>query len=150
MEKMEKITTQSAKETYELGWKMAKVAKQGEVYALVGDLGTGKTVFSQGFAAGLGIERPITSPTFIIVNEYEEGRLPFFHFDVYRLTSGEELEALGFDDYLNRQGVVLMEWANNVADVLDFELTLITLSKEFAKGEDYRQVTIQRGKNVLE
>ena len=110
------IETKNAKETYDLGKKIGSHAKAGEVYTLVGDLGVGKTVFTQGLAKGLGIEEPISSPTFTIVQVYDDGRLPFYHFDVYRIGDIEEMDEIGFEDYVYGDGVSLIEWANLIDD----------------------------------
>ena len=106
------IETRSAKETFLLGEKIGKEARAGQVYTLIGDLGVGKTVFTQGMAKGLGIKEPVSSPTFTIVQVYEEGRLPFYHFDVYRIGDVEEMDEIGFDDYIYGDGVSLIEWGS--------------------------------------
>ncbi len=122
---------------------MGENAEKGAVFALVGDLGAGKTIFSKGFAEGLGIAEQVASPTFTLVNEYHEGRLPFFHFDIYRIEEGEELEAIGFDEYLYGEGVTLVEWANRVPELLPPETVWIQIEKDYARGEDYRRITIK-------
>ena len=104
----------------------------------------GKTVFSQGFAEGLGIEEPVSSPTFTLVNEYHQGRLPFFHFDVYRLEEPEELEAIGFEEYVYGQGVTLIEWADRFPELLPAQTVWIRIEKDYAQGEDYRRITIDQ------
>ena len=124
------IETKSAKETYDLGKKIGSHAKAGEVYTLVGDLGVGKTVFTQGLAKGLGIEEPISSPTFTIVQVYDDGRLPFYHFDVYRIGDIEEMDEIGFEDYVYGDGVSLIEWANLIDEILPANRTEITIEKE--------------------
>lgn len=136
------IETRSAEETYELGVKIGKEAKKGQVYTMVGDLGVGKTVFTQGMAHGLDIEEPISSPTFTIVQVYEEGRLPFYHFDVYRIGDIEEMDEIGFEDYVYGEGVSLIEWANLIEDILPKEHTQITIEKDLEQGFDYRKITI--------
>ena len=113
--------TKSAAETEALGERLAKALRGGEVIAYTGDLGAGKTAFTRGIARGLGIPEGVTSPTFTIVNEYEGGRLPLFHFDMYRLTSSDELFDIGWEDYLARGGVGAVEWSENVADALEDE-----------------------------
>lgn len=139
------IETFSAKETFEVGQRLGQAAGPGEVYCLLGDLGVGKTVFTQGFARGLGIEEPVSSPTFTILQEYEEGRLPFYHFDVYRIADPEEMDELGFDDYIYGSGVCLIEWANLIAELLpDFVKTVI-IEKDLEKGFDYRKITVKEG-----
>ena len=110
--------TNSAKETHELGKRIGSNAKKGQIYTLEGDLGVGKTVFTQGVADGLGIKEPISSPTFTIIQEYQEGRLPFYHFDVYRIGDVEEMEEIGYDDYFFGDGICLIEWANLIEEIL--------------------------------
>ncbi len=139
------IETMSAEETFEAGVALAKAAKAGEVYALLGDLGVGKTVFTQGFAKGLGITEPVSSPTFTIIQEYEEGRLPFYHFDVYRIADVEEMYEIGFDDYIEGDGVCLIEWANLISELLPEDITVIRIEKNLEKGFDYRTITVTKG-----
>lgn len=139
------IETMSAEETFEAGVTLAKAAKAGEVYALLGDLGVGKTVFTQGFAKGLGITEPVSSPTFTIIQEYEEGRLPFYHFDVYRIADVEEMYEIGFDDYIEGDGVCLIEWANLISELLPEDITVIRIEKNLEKGFDYRMITVTKG-----
>ena len=139
------IETYSAEETFEAGQELAKQAKANEVYALLGDLGVGKTVFTQGFAKGLGITEPVSSPTFMIVSEYDEGRLPFYHFDVYRICDPEEMYEVGFDDYIESGGVCLIEWANLIGDLLPENITVISIEKDLKKGFDYRKITVTKG-----
>lgn len=134
--------TMSAKETYGLGFEMGRQAQAGQVYTLVGDLGTGKTVFTKGMAAGLGIEEPVSSPTFTIVQVYEEGRLPFYHFDVYRIGDVEEMDEIGYEDYIYGDGVSLIEWANLIEDILPEHYTEIRIEKDLEKGFDYRRIHI--------
>ena len=136
------IETKSAKETFALGKKIGEQAKAGDVYTLVGDLGVGKTVFSQGLAEGLGIEEPINSPTFTIVQVYEDGRLPFYHFDVYRIGDVEEMDEIGFEDYIFGEGVSLIEWSNLIEEILPKEKVDIVIEKELSQGFDYRKITI--------
>ena len=124
---------------------MGSEARPGDVYCLTGDLGVGKTVFTQGFAAGLGIEEPVSSPTFTIVQEYEEGRMPFYHFDVYRIGDVEEMDEIGFDDYIYGDGVCLIEWANLIREILPEDFTGILIEKDLEKGFDYRRITLERG-----
>lgn len=137
-----KIETNSAEETFALGKQIGRQAKPGDVYTLTGDLGVGKTVFTQGLAKGLGIEESINSPTFTIVQIYEEGRLPLYHFDVYRIGDVEEMEEIGFEDYVYGQGVSLIEWANLIEEILPENRIDITIEKNLEKGFDYRQITI--------
>jgi len=134
--------TNDAKATYRLGMHIARRAQAGQIYTLVGDLGTGKTVFSQGFGAGLLIEEPINSPTFTIVQEYDSGRLPFYHFDVYRIGDVEEMEEIGYEDYFYGEGICLIEWADIITEILPSETISITIEKDLDKGFDYRKITI--------
>lgn len=134
--------TQSEKETFEIGRQMAENSKPGDIYCLLGDLGVGKTIFSKGFATGLGITEPITSPTFTIVQVYEAEK-PLYHFDMYRIEDEDELEMIGYEDYFYGQGVCLVEWANNVEDVIPKEAKWITIEKDLEKGFDYRKITVE-------
>ena len=136
------IETYNAKETFCLGEKIGQQALPGQVYTLNGDLGVGKTVFTQGMAHGLEITEPISSPTFTIIQEYEEGRLPFYHFDVYRIGDIEEMEEIGYDDYFFGQGVCLIEWAELIKEILPSDIISITIEKDLEKGFDYRKITI--------
>lgn len=136
------IETNNAKETFELGVQIGREAKAGDVYTLVGDLGVGKTVFTQGLAKGLEIEEPISSPTFTIVQVYEEGRIPFYHFDVYRIGDVEEMDEIGYEDYIYGQGVCLIEWSNLIEEILPEKRREITIEKDLEKGFDYRKITI--------
>ena len=137
------IETNSEKETYELGVQMGRDALAGQVFTLVGDLGVGKTVFTKGLARGLDIEAPISSPTFTIVQIYEEGRLPLYHFDVYRIGDVEEMDEIGYEDYIYGEGVSLIEWANLISDILPEHYTQIRIEKDMEKGFDYRKITIE-------
>ena len=137
------IETNSPQETKELGKKMAERAKPGDVFTLVGDLGVGKTVFTQGIAEGLGIDEPVNSPTFTIVQEYESGRMPFYHFDVYRIGDPEEMDEIGFDDYIYGDGLCLIEWADLIEEILPEKRVAIRIEKNLEKGFDYRRITIQ-------
>ncbi len=137
------METFSAEETYTLGKKLGEQAKPGQVYTLIGDLGVGKTVFTQGVAAGLGITEPINSPTFTIVQIYEEGRMPFYHFDVYRIGDVEEMDEIGYEDYFYGEGICLIEWANLIEEILPESYTQITIEKDLAKGFDYRRIIIE-------
>ena len=140
------IETNSAEETFALGKKLGEEAGAGAVYTLNGDLGVGKTVFAQGFAEGLGITGAVNSPTFTILQVYEEGRLPLYHFDVYRIEDPEEMYEVGFDDYLYGQGVCLIEWAEMVAEMLPEDYTAVTIVKAPEKGFSYRKITIKDNK----
>ena len=137
-----KIETFSEKETFELGKKLGTEAKQGQIYALLGDLGVGKTILTKGFAEGLGITEPVSSPTFTIVQIYEEGRLPFYHFDVYRIGDVEEMDEIGYEDYIYGEGVSLIEWANLIEEILPEHYTEIKIEKDLEKGFDYRRVSV--------
>jgi len=134
--------TFSAEETYALGQKLGQEAESGSVYALIGDLGVGKTVFTQGVAAGLEIKDHINSPTFTIVQVYEEGRLPFYHFDVYRIGDPEEMEEIGYEDYFYGEGVCFVEWANLIEELMPENTVTVTIEKNPEKGFDYRKITI--------
>ncbi|MBQ7833061.1 MAG: tRNA (adenosine(37)-N6)-threonylcarbamoyltransferase complex ATPase subunit type 1 TsaE [Lachnospiraceae bacterium] len=135
--------TLSAEETYEIGKEIGRNALPGSVYALIGDLGVGKTVFTQGVAAGLGITEHVNSPTFTILQVYEEGRLPFYHFDVYRIGDPEEMEEIGYEDYFYGEGVCFVEWANLIEELMPENTVTITVEKNPDKGFDYRKITIE-------
>lgn len=137
------IETNSPQETRRIGVEAGKSAFPGQVFTLSGDLGTGKTVFTQGLAEGLGIEEPVSSPTFTIVQVYESGCLPFYHFDVYRIGDIEEMEEVGFEYYLENGGVSLIEWANLIEELLPPRRTEIMIEKDLKKGFDYRKITIE-------
>ena len=133
----------SPEDTFEIGRKIAELAKPGEVYTLIGDLGVGKTVFTQGVAAGLGITEPVNSPTFTIVQIYEEGRMPFYHFDVYRIGDVEEMEEIGYQDCFYGEGICLIEWANLIEEILPEHYKQITIEKDLEKGFDYRKIEME-------
>lgn len=135
--------TYNYKETYELGYNMGRSAKAGEVYCLDGDLGVGKTVFTQGFAKGLDINEPINSPTFTIVQEYHEGRLPLYHFDVYRIGDITEMDEIGYEEYFYSDGVCLIEWGNLIEEIMPENTTYITINKDLSKGFDYRRIEVR-------
>ena len=135
----------SEQETFEIGKKMAENAVSGQIYCLDGDLGVGKTVFSKGFACGLGITEPVTSPTFTLVNEYEEGRLPLYHFDVYRIGCPDEMEEIGYEEYFFGNGVCLVEWSELIAELIPPEAYRITIRKNLEKGLDYREIIVEGG-----
>lgn len=141
------IETRSPEETLALGKKIGEMARPGEIYTLTGDLGVGKTVFTQGVAAGLGITEPVSSPTFTIIQEYDSGRLPFYHFDVYRIGDIEEMDEIGYDDYFFGQGICLIEWANLIEEILPENIREIVIEKDLEKGFDYRRITITGGKD---
>lgn len=137
------IETHSEAETLELGKKLAQEAKPGQVFSLVGDLGVGKTVFTKGMAEGLGITEPVSSPTFTIVQVYEEGRMPFYHFDVYRIGDPEEMDEIGYEDYFYGQGICLVEWANLIEELMPENTIHILIEKDLTQGFDYRRITIE-------
>lgn len=136
------VITNSPAETFALGKKLGEAAVSGQVYCLNGDLGVGKTVFTQGFAAGLGITEPVNSPTFTIVQIYEEGRLPLYHFDVYRIGDVEEMEEIGYEDYFYGEGVTLIEWSVLIQEILPENVTEILIEKDLQEGFDYRKITV--------
>lgn len=142
---MERIETFSEEETFALGERIGKEAVPGQVYTLLGDLGVGKTVFTQGVAKGLGISEPICSPTFTIVQVYEEGRMPFYHFDVYRIGDIEEMDEIGYEDYFYGEGISFVEWANLIEEIIPRDRIEITIRKNPDKGFSYREITIDRG-----
>lgn len=137
------IETNSPEETFALGEKIGTEAQPGQLYTLIGDLGVGKTVLTQGIAKGLGIEEPICSPTFTIVQVYEEGRMPFYHFDVYRIGDIVEMDEIGYEDYFYGQGLTMVEWANLIEEILPDSYQQITIEKDPEKGFDYRKITIE-------
>lgn len=138
------IETFSPKETWETGYRMGQEASPGQIICLNGDLGTGKTVFTQGFAAGLGITEHINSPTFTIVQVYEEGRLPLYHFDVYRIGDVTEMDEIGYEDYFFGEGVCLIEWSELISELIPPEAIQVTISKQLEKGFDYRIIQIEQ------
>lgn len=138
------IETKSEKETFELGFSIGKEAEPGEVYALSGDLGVGKTVFTKGVAAGLEVKEQVNSPTFTIVQVYESGRLPFYHFDVYRIGDPEEMDEIGYEDYFYGEGLCLVEWADLIEELMPEDTKWVTIEKDLEKGFDYRKIVISR------
>ncbi len=134
--------TLSEEQTFEQGYQIGKQAKPGDIYCLIGDLGVGKTIFSKGFAKGLGIEDHITSPTFTIIQEYD-GHIPLYHFDMYRIEDPDELEMIGYEDYFFGQGICLVEWANNVEEAIPKTAKWIVIEKDLTKGFDYRRITMK-------
>lgn len=140
------IESFNREDTYKIGLEFGKRAVPGQVVCILGDLGTGKTVFTQGFARGLGIEEPVNSPTFTILQEYEEGQLPLYHFDVYRIEDIEEMNEIGYEDYFYGRGVCLIEWSNLIEELLPEERTVVTLEKNLDKGFDYRKITVEEYK----
>ena len=137
------IATNSAEETYQLGKQMGEKAGAGEIYCLDGDLGTGKTVFTQGLAAGLGVEGPVNSPTFTILQQYDSGRLPLYHFDVYRIGDVEEMDEIGYEECFYGEGVTLIEWSSLIREILPDQVIRITIEKDLEKGFDYRRITVE-------
>ena len=136
------IETNSEKETWDLGFSLGEKACAGQVYTLVGDLGVGKTIFTKGLAKGLGIDEPVSSPTFTIVQIYDEGRLPFYHFDVYRIADVEEMYELDCEGYFYGDGVCLIEWASQIRDILPDDCHQVTIAKDLEKGFDIREITL--------
>lgn len=132
-----------ADDTYAIGEKLARQANAGDVFCLYGDLGCGKTVFSQGFGAGLGVKEPIASPTFTILKQYDGGRLPFYHFDVYRIADPDEMDEIGYYEAVDGEGVCLIEWAELIADILPPHYKKLTIAKNPEKGFAYRVVTLE-------
>lgn len=131
------------KDTFRIAYEMGRQIKPGEVICLNGDLGTGKTLFSQGFAKGLGIEDGVNSPTFTIVQQYDEGRMPLYHFDVYRIEDSEEMDEIGFADMIYGDGVCLIEWAERINDILPERYISVTIGKDLKKGFDYRRIVVE-------
>lgn len=143
--------TDTPQETEKIGEALGLAAQGGQVYCLDGDLGVGKTVFTKGFAKGLGIHEHITSPTFTIINEYprkDGARLPLYHFDVYRIGSEEEMEDTGYEDYFYGDGVCLVEWANRIPSLIPADAIWITIEKDYDKSEDYRCITLGQGEDI--
>lgn len=138
--------TNSPAETERLGWLLGRQAAAGQVYCLDGDLGVGKTVFTQGFAKGLGIGEPVSSPTFTIVQQYEDGRLPLYHFDVYRIGDVSEMDEIGYEDYFYGDGVCLIEWSQLIPEILPEQVIRVEIEKDLERGFDYRKITV-RGLN---
>lgn len=138
--------THSPEETFSIGQQLGREAASGQVYTLIGDLGVGKTVFTQGVAAGLGITGPVNSPTFTIMQIYEEGRLPFYHFDVYRIGDVEEMDEIGYEDYFYGSGICLIEWADLIRELLPQHYYRITIKKDLEKGFDFRKIEMKEVK----
>ena len=133
----------SPEETYQLGRRLGEKCRSGQVYTLTGDLGVGKTLFTQGFAAGLDISEPVNSPTFTILQVYDSGRLPFYHFDVYRIGDVEEMEEIGWEDCVYGQGVCIVEWAELIEEILPEHRIRILIEKDLEQGFDYRRITLE-------
>jgi len=136
------IETNSDKETFDFGKRLGEKAGKGDIFCLDGDLGTGKTVIAKGIAAGLGVKEPVSSPTFTVVKEYHEGRLPFYHFDVYRIEDPLEMEEIGYEDYFYGDGVTVIEWSDMIEDLIPGNALRIRLIKSPDKGFDFRQISI--------
>ncbi len=134
--------TNSARDTYELGRRIGRNARPGQIYTVTGDLGTGKTVLTQGIAAGLDITEPVNSPTFTILQVYDSGKMPLYHFDVYRIGDVEEMEEIGYEDCFYGRGVCLIEWAELISDILPQDCIHITIEKDISRGFDYRQIVM--------
>ncbi len=135
--------TMSPQETFELGEKLGQKAEPGQIICLNGDLGVGKTVFTQGFAKGLGIKESVNSPTFTIIQIYDEGRLPLYHFDVYRIGEPEEMYEIGCEDYFFGEGVCLIEWSKLIEELIPEKAATVLIEKNLEKGLDYRQITVE-------
>ncbi len=138
--------TYSPEETFQIGKRLGEKAEKGQIFCLSGDLGVGKTVFTQGFAAGLGITEPVNSPTFTILQEYGEGRLPFYHFDVYRIGEEEEMAEIGYEDCFFGDGVCIVEWAELIRSLIPDSAVWICIEKELAEGFDCRRITVKGNK----
>ena len=136
--------SESAEATYAFGKALGEKARAGEIYTLEGDLGTGKTVFTKGFAEGLGITEPVVSPTFTIVQVYEGGRLPLYHFDVYRIGDVEEMDEIGYEEYFFGEGVCLVEWAGLIEELLPENIVKISIEKNLDRGFSYRRIGLSR------
>lgn len=134
-------------DTYSLGQRLGRDAKKGDIFCLNGDLGVGKTVFTQGFAAGLGITEPVNSPTFTILQQYDEGRLPLYHFDVYRIGDVSEMDEVGYEDCFYGDGVTLIEWPERIRELLPEHVVTVTIEKNLEKGFDYRKITVEGTKH---
>ncbi|MBR3645169.1 MAG: tRNA (adenosine(37)-N6)-threonylcarbamoyltransferase complex ATPase subunit type 1 TsaE [Lachnospiraceae bacterium] len=135
--------TNSPEETFRIGKELGEKAQTGTIICLNGQLGVGKTVFTQGFANGLGIEESVNSPTFTIVQVYDEGRIPLYHFDVYRIGDPEEMYEIGFEDYFYGEGVCLIEWSELIEELIPQDSVNVTIEKDLEKGLDYRKITIE-------
>lgn len=132
----------SEQDTFDFGVSLGERCSGGEIFLLNGDLGVGKTVFSKGLGKGLGVLEPISSPTFTIVSIYESGRLPFYHFDVYRISDIEEMDEIGYEDYFFGNGVCLIEWADLIRELLPPNSISINIEKDLEKGFDYRRIYV--------
>lgn len=135
--------TNGPEETFREGKRLGEAAVRGQIFCLSGELGVGKTVFTQGFAAGLGITEPVNSPTFTILQEYRDGRLPLYHFDVYRIEDEDEMEEIGYEDCFFGEGVCMLEWAELIRGLIPAHAVWIRIEKEPEKGFDYRKITVK-------
>lgn len=136
-----------AEDTFRIGEMIGEKAEAGMVFCLDGELGTGKTVLSKGIARGLGITEPVSSPTFTILQEYSGGRLPLYHFDVYRIGEPEEMEELGYEEYFYGTGVCLIEWSSRIAELLPKDAVFLTIEKDLSRGLSYRRITLAEGRS---
>ena len=143
MKEYKVIETNSPEETFAIGKSLGEQAVPGQVICLDGDLGVGKTVFTQGFAQGLGIDGPVNSPTFTIVQVYEEGRLPLYHFDVYRIGDVEEMDEIGYEEHFYGEGVALIEWSTLIEEIIPETAIHVTIEKDVEQGFDYRRITVE-------
>ena len=140
------IDSFNPEDTFNLGVSLGNKATPGELFCINGNLGVGTTVFTQGFANGMGINEAVNSPTFTILQEYQSGRLPLYHFDVYRIADATEMEEIGYEDYFYGEGVCLIEWSELIREILPADITIITIDKDLDKGFDYRRIMIQTQK----
>lgn len=134
----------SAEMTFEFGKKIGSLVNPGDIICLDGNLGVGKTVFTQGVAAGLGIDEPVCSPTFTLIQEYHEGRIPLYHFDVYRIDGPWDMDDLGYEEYFFGDGVCLVEWGNLIKELMPDNTVYVTIEKNLEKGFDYRKITVSK------
>lgn len=132
-----------SEDTFHIAKVLGEKAEKGNVFCLIGDLGVGKTLFAQGFAKGLGVQDNVNSPTFTIVQEYTDGRLPLYHFDVYRIEEPDEMEEIGFSEFVYGEGVCLIEWADLISDILPEQYTRVTIEKDLSQGLDYRSIIVE-------
>lgn len=146
--KKEIYESYKTEDTFLLGQKLGERTKPGDIYCLNGDLGTGKTVFTKGFAHGMGISEPVSSPTFTIVQIYEDGRIPLYHYDVYRIEDISEMDEIGYEDYFYGKGVCLIEWADIIKELLPDNRVEILIEKDLSKGFDYRMITVSSENNI--
>lgn len=143
-----KIDSYNAQGTFDAGYSLGSQASKGQVYCLIGDLGVGKTVFTQGFAKGMGVDEYVNSPTFTIIHEYQGKNLPFYHFDVYRIADASEMDEIGYEDYIYGEGVCMIEWADLIEEILPANRTNILIKKDLTKGYDYREIEIIQGRSI--